>query len=126
LDLKGRVRSLERRHATRLDQLSSQDSRRGDSVLPQQLCSWTDLLRAEQSTFDQIREATRQMIALISDMASDVARLNITNQEGANLDDAWEVALSAVSQDDVRGLRAACEATLDRLCPTRHGIAPPL
>jgi hypothetical protein len=110
LDLKGRVRSLERRHADRLDQLSSQDSCRGDSVLRQQLCDWSDRLRVEERTFEQIRQATRQLIEVMWNMAGDAGRATAVSRGAGNVDDEWKVSVSVLGQDNVRLLRAVCEA----------------
>jgi hypothetical protein len=95
VDLKRRIAVLERRDSDRLDHPLCDESRR---------------LRAEERTFEQIRQATRQVIALMWTMAADAGRTTAVSRGSRNLDDELTTALSALGQDDVRLLRAVCEA----------------
>lgn len=110
MDLRRRVRSLERRHADRLDQPLSHDPRRGDSTPPQQLRDWTERLHREQLTFQQIRETTRQVIAIMWNMAGDTERAMRVGSGLGNLDEEWDAAVQALTEDQIRGLCAICDA----------------
>jgi hypothetical protein len=48
-------------------------------------------------------------------MAWDAGRATLVRRGTGNLDDEWDLAFSALSKNDLRGLRAACKTTLDQL-----------
>jgi hypothetical protein len=115
VDLRRRLGVLERHSADPLSPLSGPDARPGDPSLRRQLRECRARLRAEERTLEQSRQATRQIIALMRNMASDAGRETPVGRATGNLDDEWDVAFSALSENDVAELRAACEATLGRL-----------
>jgi hypothetical protein len=79
------------------------------SAFREKLCEWSARLRAEERTFEQIREATRQLIVVMRNMSGDVEAPIDTGWELGNLDEEWRAAVQALTEDKILRLRAICE-----------------
>lgn len=77
---------------------------------------WTERLHREQLTFQQIRETTRQVIAIMWNMAGDTERAMRVGSGLGNLDEEWDAAVQALTEDQIRGLCAICDAACPPPC----------
>ena len=70
---------------------------------------------------DQVRAATRHLIAIMWEMGGDAERAKAVRHGRGDLRDEWNAAAAALSEDDLRRLRAACDAAFGYLRTTERG-----
>ena len=66
----------------------------------------------EETTMNQVRQATRGLVGLMWEIAGDPERGKLVARGLGDLDKEWDVAIAALGEDGLRQLRAASYAAL--------------
>jgi len=117
------VRALEELQTSRLHQLMRYDPRWVEADFRTHCEEMDHRLREEARTFEQMRQATRQLIALTWEEAGDPERAKAVMRGGGNLCEELRAVTAALDEDSLQRLRATCAAAL-RMAQNEPTVVP--